>query len=162
MPATAFFSLQVLPITTVGVVLILLGILLLVLEMVTPTHGLLTVGGLICFALGSFFLIDLSEPSPYTRISLELIISTVLVTGAFFGFIIQKAFAARRARPKVGVESLIGAAAVAEEDFFPEGLVSLDGELWTAMSETPVKKGESVTVQEFRGNKIVVKKTQES
>lgn len=37
-----------------------------------------------------------------------------------------------KARPQTGSESLIGRTAVVVEDLTPEGLVKLDGELWSA------------------------------
>ena len=123
----AFFSLQILPVSMVGLALIGLGLALLVLELLTPTHGLLTFGGLIAFALGSFFLIDTQQNPEIGRISLELIGSTVGATALFFGVVLKKTLEAKNAKPKTGAESLIGLIGTASTELGPEGQVDLDG-----------------------------------
>jgi membrane-bound serine protease (ClpP class) len=154
----AFFSLQVLPINAVGLALIALGAIFLVMDIFLPTHGLLTFGGLFSFAIGSFMLIDIKTNPAYTRISLELIISTVASTALFFGLAIRKAFQARRAKPKLGVESLMGASGITQTEISPEGMVFLNGELWTAQSEYPIAKQEEILVTGIQGNKLIIKK----
>ncbi len=44
------------------------------------------------------------------------------------------------------------------EDFRAEGMVFVNGELWAAQSETPVRLGESVAVAAVAGNKLIVRK----
>lgn len=154
----AFFSLQVLPINTVGMALLALGILLLVLELVTPTSGLLTIGGLLALGLGSFMLIDQQEGWNIPRVSLGLILPSLAATGLFFGVAVKKIWDTRRSKPVAGAESLIGETAVVREALNPEGLVFLQGELWSAESPEPVNAGEKVVVERLSGNKLIVKK----
>jgi membrane-bound serine protease (ClpP class) len=154
----AFYSLQVLPISTVGLTLILFGIACLIVELLTPTHGLLTLGGLVAFCFGSFMLIDVPRDLSVPRISLHLILPTVLVTGAFFTFVLQRALATRRFRPVIGVESLEGSIAEVRQDFSPDGMVFLNGELWTAESADPLKAGDTAVVIGQKGNRLKVKK----
>lgn len=154
----AFFSLQILPINTVGVALIVLGMVLLLFETFAPSHGLLTFGGLVSFALGSFMLIDIKASPVYARVSFELIAGTVGVTALFFGYALRKAFQARRAKPKIGQELLIGKSGVAKTALDPEGMVFLEGELWTARSHSPLNAGDEVVVTHVDGNKLSVKK----
>lgn len=155
----AFFSLQVLPVSAVGLALMGLGVILLVLELLNPTHGLLTFGGLIAFALGSFFLIDVKENPHYARISLELIISTVGTTALFFGVVLRKTLQAKRAKPKTGAESLIGQTGEAQSEINLRGTVFLNGELWTAESNEPIERGARVTVKKLKGNTLFVSKS---
>jgi membrane-bound serine protease (ClpP class) len=154
----AFFSLQVLPINTVGVALIVLGMILLLLEHMAPSHGLIMLSGLVSFALGSFMLIDVKNNPEYGRVSIELILSTVGTSALFFGVAIRKAFQARRAKPKTGRESLVGLMGVVKTELAPEGMVFLNGELWSARSENPIGIDEEVVVTKIEGNKLIVKK----
>jgi membrane-bound ClpP family serine protease len=40
----------------------------------------------------------------------------------------------------------------------PEGMVFLNGELWTAQSEYPIAKQEEILVTGIQGNKLIIKK----
>jgi membrane-bound serine protease (ClpP class) len=154
----AFFALQILPINTVGIVLIVVGLLMLALELIAPSHGLLMFAGLISFALGSFFLIDIDSMPGYSRVSLELIGGTVLATALFFGIGLRKALQARRAKPKTGVEGLVGMNGVANETLAPTGMVVVNGELWNARADETIPAGTPVTVVRIEGNQIFVRK----
>lgn len=156
----AFFSLQILPINTVGLVLILMGVILLAIDLFTPTHGVLTIGGLIAFAIGSFMLIDTPGPVSVPRISIGLIASTVITTGLFFTIALKKAVEARLARPRTGVEGLIGAEGVVREPCAPIGLVFVEGELWNAEAGVEIAAGEKVRVVSILGNRLRVEKAE--
>ena len=58
----AFFALQLLPVNYAGLLLILLGLLLFVLEIKVTSYGLLTVGGLVSLVFGSMILMDSRVP----------------------------------------------------------------------------------------------------
>ena len=49
----AFYSFQLMPINYVGLLLIILAVVLLIAEALTPTFGLLTLGGIVSFVFGS-------------------------------------------------------------------------------------------------------------
>src|SRR5450756_1980906 len=72
----AFFALQVLPVNYAGLLLILLGFVLLVLEVKVTTHGALAVGGIASLLFGSMMLID--SPLPELQIGLRLILPLTL------------------------------------------------------------------------------------
>lgn len=154
----AFLSLQVLPINTVGLLLILLGIILLIADLFTPTNGILSAGGLIAFGVGSFLLIDVKGVPSVPRVSLSLILPTVVATGAFFLFAVRKTLAARRRRPSIGREGLVGRTGEVRERIDPQGLIFFDGELWTARSTEPIEPGEKVEVTGIDGNILIVKR----
>jgi len=54
----AFFALQVLPVNSVGLLLLLLGIILLLLEVKVTSYGALTIGGVVALTFGSIFLFE--------------------------------------------------------------------------------------------------------
>lgn len=154
----AFFSLQVLPINMVGIALILLGVCLIAAELFTPTHGVLAVGGVLSFAVGSFLMIDSTPAFTAPRVSLALILPTILVTTAFFFFVVQRVVAVRRSRPKTGADGLIGQVGEVKEKLAPEGLVYVNGELWSARADESLKVGEKITVKRVEGKFLIVKK----
>ncbi|MCI0406558.1 MAG: nodulation protein NfeD [candidate division Zixibacteria bacterium] len=126
----AFFAFQALPINYAGVLLILLSMILFILEVKFPSHGILTIGGVVAMFLGSIMLINSS--APYMRISLSVIISTVGATAAFFLFAVGAGIRAQRRQATTGMEGMVGLVAVATEPLAPEGLVKVAGEIWKA------------------------------
>ena len=57
----AFFAFQSLPVNWAGLLLILFGLVLLVVEIKVTSHGILTVGGVVAMLLGSLMLYDVPE-----------------------------------------------------------------------------------------------------
>jgi membrane-bound serine protease (ClpP class) len=155
----AAYAMSILPVNYAGLLLILLAIVLLGLEFQMPTHGLLAVGGLTLLALGSFFLFDTAEL--YLRVSLKVIGATVVSTGAFFFFVIGKLLKARRLKPAVGAETIVGQVGEARETLDPKGMVSVDGVLWSAEAASRLNEGTRVKVLEVRGNILRVEKFEE-
>ncbi|HEX4049076.1 MAG TPA: NfeD family protein, partial [Elusimicrobiota bacterium] len=74
----------------------------------------------------------------------------------FFAFVVAKLIQARRLKPAVGAQALIGRAGEAREPLDPEGLVFVDGELWLASAPRRLEKGARVKVLEVRGNVLRV------
>jgi membrane-bound serine protease (ClpP class) len=136
----AFFAFQALPINYAGVLLILLAMILFIIEVKFPSHGVLSIGGVVAMFLGSIMLINSS--APYMKISLSVIISTVAATAAFFIFAVGAGLRAQKLKVTTGLEGMVGQVAVAVEPIAPEGLVKVAGEIWRArLASTP---GEAV------------------
>ena len=143
----ALFAFQVLPINYAGLALMVVGMALMVGEAFMPSFGVLGAGGIVAFVLGSVMLMDVE----YLAISLPLIVGVALVSGGLMLWTVMR-FATLRRRPvHTGVEQLMGAKAVALEDFDTHGHVSLHGERWNAVSEVPVKQGDQLTVVRLEG-----------
>jgi Membrane-bound serine protease (ClpP class) len=102
----ALYLAAILPVNVAGLVLIALAMMLFIFDLYTPTHGVLTVGGVIAFLIGSLMLFDRADP--LFRLSLSFIIPATLVTAAFFIFVIGKGVRAQMLPVKVGKETLIG------------------------------------------------------
>jgi len=155
----AFFAFQTLPINYAGLLLILLAIVLFILDIKAPTHGVLTLGGIVSMILGSLMLIK--SPAPFLQISLSAILSSTAATAAFFFFVVAKGLKAQRLRPTTGKEGLLGERGVARSRLAPEGQVFVRGELWSATSEEVVEPGEKVVVDEVAALKLKVKKAKQ-
>ena len=148
----AFFSLQVLPLNYAGLILLVAGIIMMGLDIIVSAHGLLIFGGILSFALGSFFLFDINQT--VFRVSVELILALVLSTAGFFGVVVRKIWIARKKRPVTGAEGLVGQTADVRE----EGLVFVDGALWSANGTEGMSPGEKVRVVQVIGNQLKVVK----
>jgi len=145
----AMYSFQLLPINYAGMALILLGVALMVGEAFEPSFGILGIGGVIAFVIGSIILIDTEAPGFGIDIS---VIATFAVTSfIIFTFVVGMAMKARR-RPVVsGLEELFGSEAVVLEDFEKTGRVSIHSESWSAHCNTPLRKGQAVKVTGIEG-----------
>lgn len=150
----AFFALQVLPINAAGILLILLAVVFFILEINITSYGLLTIGGVVSMTLGSLMLFR----TPEIRVSLSIIIPAVLATAAFFVFAIGMGLRAQMKKATTGKKGLVGEKGVVVKALTPEGQVSVHGEIWKAMSDERLKKGDKVVVTEVDGLSIHVKK----
>lgn len=62
-------------------------------------------------------------------------------------------------RPKAGPESLIGRTAVVVEDMKPDGMVKLNGELWSARCvDGTARRGEVVVIVGVSGARVLVER----
>ncbi|MHC1697891.1 MAG: nodulation protein NfeD [Geobacteraceae bacterium] len=152
----AFFAFQVLPVNYAGVMLILLALILFIAEIKIVSHGMLTIGGVLTMILGSLLLFD--SPEPYLRVSISIIITTVLLVTGFAFFVIKKALAVHRTKPASGKEGLIGERGYADTDLMPEGKVFVRGEYWDAWSDNPIARGEKITIVAVEGMTVKVQK----
>jgi len=140
----ALYSFQLLPINYAGMGLILLGIALMVGEAFEPSFGVLGIGGVIAFVIGSIILMDTDAPG--FGIDISLIATFALTSVIMFVFVIGMVIKARR-RPIVsGMEELLGSEALVLEDFAEKGRVNIHSENWSALCDTPLQKGQSVKV----------------
>ncbi len=158
----AFLGLQLLPISWVGIALILFGVLLMVLDaFYTQTNGILTTGGVVSLLIGSFTLFDFQgvERSAFELAWWNVLVTVGLVT-AFFAFIIAKGLLAQRRQPAVGVEAMVGARGRAKAALGPgrEGLVLVQGEYWRAVAVEPVHPDEEVEVLKVEDGRLVVRR----
>jgi len=141
----ALFGLSVLSVSWSGLLLIVVGVALLVIDAHVTTHGVLTVGGLISLAIG---LATLFNGGPgAAHVSTPLIVSVTVVLGGFWAFAVGKAVASRRLPVTVGPQEMVGLEGVVRGD----GMVFVHGELWRARSAEPLRPGQRVHVDALDG-----------
>lgn len=156
----AFYAFQTLPVNYTGIGLIVLGIAMFIMEVLTPTSGPLTVGGIVAMSLGSMMLI--SSDVPFLQISKPVIIAAVGTTAAFFIFALGMVIKAMRRRPSTGEEGLIGETGTAETKIDSKGgKVFIHGEYWNAFSDEEIDRNEEIIVEEINRLKLKVKKKEE-
>lgn len=150
-------SLAILQVNYAGLALIGLAVLLFLTDLFLPGHGILTAGGVISFILGAILLT--SNQEPYLRTSVELAVAIALLSGAFFLFAVGAGLRAQRRRPTTGREALVGALGEARSDLAPNGVVFVQGELWTAESVNGlIPAGTRVRVVDVEGLRLKVQK----
>src|SRR2546422_3792270 len=74
----------ILPVNTAGLALMGLAVVLFIVDVFAPTHGVLTAGGLVSFFLGALVLFDRKEAR--FKFSLPFILPATVVTAAVFIF----------------------------------------------------------------------------
>ena len=154
----AFFAFQILPVNYAGLLLILFGLLLLVLEIKITSYGLLTAGGLASLTFGSMILMDSSEPD--LQLSLRFVLPIVLGLGGIGIFLTRLALASQRRGPVTGAAGMIGEVGKALTAIEPgkTGRVATHGETWTAIAEEPIAEGDRVSVTRVEGLTLTVRK----
>ncbi|MFH2046491.1 MAG: nodulation protein NfeD [Pseudomonadota bacterium] len=143
----AFFSFQVLPINYAGMLLIALAVIFFILEMKIASYGMLSVAGVISFLLGSLMLFEGSVPG--MRVSLDVLLPTVIFISLFFVTVSALIFKAQVSKSRSGSEGLIGETGIVKKDIMPEGKVFVHGELWKARSKIPLSEGTKVKIVEI-------------
>ena len=151
----SFYALGVLPVNYAGLLFIGLAFILFIVDIKAPTHGALTVGGIVSLVAGGLVLFN----SPLYRVSIAAVVGVATATGLFFAFAVAKAVKAQSNPITTGREALAGLAAEAQTDLSPEGTVFLKGELWDAVADDgPIEKGASVQVVAVEGFRLRVRR----
>jgi len=153
----AFFALSVLPVSSAGVLLILFGLALLIIEVKVTSYGLLAVGGIVSLLLGSMMLID--SPLPELQIGLKLILPVTLTLAGILLFLVQLAVTSQRSRPVTGDAGMVDEVGTALTPIEPGGIgrVQTHGEIWTATASEPVHEGAAVRVTAVKGLLLTVR-----
>jgi len=152
----ALYLAAILPVNVTGLVLIALALMLFIFDVYAPTHGVLTVGGIISFLIGSLMLFNRADP--LFRLSLSYIIPATLVTAAFFVFVIGKGLGAQRLPVRAGAETLLGKSVTALTPIDSRGgWIFVEGEHWNAVSDTPIEKGDVAEIAAVQGLTLKVK-----
>jgi membrane-bound serine protease (ClpP class) len=152
----AFYAFQALSVNYAGVLLIILGAILFLLEIKVASYGLLSVGGIICLILGSIMLFD-TEGSG-VRVAWTVLIPSVAVISGFFIGVATLAMRAYLSKPRTGHEALIGEIAMTKEALAPEGKVFVHGELWNAVADDTIPAGTQVEVVGVENLRLKVKR----
>ncbi len=140
---TALFGFSVLPISWAGLGLVLLGVALLVTDLFVPTHGALTLSGLLALGVGLVMLFH-NAPAPY-HVSIALVVALTATLGLLWVGILTKALQARRLPRPLASGAVVGSVGEVRGG----GLVFVHGELWQAESDdgAPLRPGDEVAVE---------------
>jgi membrane-bound serine protease (ClpP class) len=140
----AFFALQTLPVNYAGILLIILAIIFFIMEMKITSYGLLSVAGIVSLLLGSLMLFE--GDTPDVKLSLRVLLPTVILISGFFVAVASLVFRAQISKPTTGSKGLVGEIGVVKKALTPEGKVFVHGELWNARAKEPLDENVKVRV----------------
>lgn len=160
--ALATYGLGVLPVNWLGLILIAIAFVLFILDIKAPTHGALTVTGVITFIAGALVLFNSPVSPQFLRVSPLLVVAVGVLMGVGFAIILHFALRAQVAPLQMGQETLIGKQGMVQITFTGgRGQVLLGAELWTAEAvpgSDPIRKGDRVEVVAVEGLRLKVRK----
>lgn len=148
------YALAALPVNYAGLALMLLGIGLMVAEALSPSFGILGLGGVVAFVLGATILIDTDFPA--FRITWPVVAGIGLFSLGFTLLVARLAVTSQR-RPVVsGREHMLGGEALVQDWSGTTGHVGFEGERWRAASAVPLLPGQRVRVLAIEGLTLTV------
>lgn len=167
----AFIGFGSLPLNLAGLLLVVVGIVLFVLELSFTSHGLLTAGGLAAFVLGGATFYTAPTPvAPDVSVAWPLLATMAIATAVFMGVIVATAWRIRH-MPALPVwlggsagagtgPVPLGAAGRVERPLAPLGTVYAGGEEWSARAAdgAVLERGTPVRVAGQDGLTLVVER----
>jgi membrane-bound serine protease (ClpP class) len=159
----AFIGSNSLPLNVGGLLLILLGIGLFVLELHFTSYGFLTVGGIVCFLLGAFALYTRVDGTDAVQVGVSplLILGAVAVTLVYFFILVRGLLQMRRrSTSTLPIRALVGVGGTAQTLLAPTGIAYAGGEAWSARSRGgEINPGTPIRVVAIEGLELIVEST---
>lgn len=144
-------ALQVIPFNWVGLMLVIGGIALLIAEIHFSSFGVLFAVGLAALAWGAWLVFRVPELSDLALPFWRAIFPAVAALAAVLGVLAWQVSRSQTRPLFSGVERLATEIGVAESDLTPEGTVLVRSELWKAVADAPVRRGEKVRILSVDG-----------
>jgi membrane-bound serine protease (ClpP class) len=155
--AISLYTLNLLPLRSMALVLIIAAFAMYILEAKLQTHGLIGAGGVLLMVIGALLLVD--GPIPQLRVKLWAALAVAIPMGAITVFLMTVAFKARRNKVVTG---MIGEIAIVCVALTPSGKVFVQGELWDAVSPVNADAGSKVVVRQVENLVLRVEPVHES
>ena len=152
----ALFAFSVLPIDYAGVALVLLGIGLMASEAVVTSYGILGLGGIVAFVMGSIIMFE--PGSANFGLSISVVVASTIVSAGLLILALAMLVRSRRRAVVTGGAALIGAVGSVVEWTDGEGRVRVSGEVWRARAGTALEPGERVNVRDRDGLVLLVER----
>lgn len=149
-----------LSVNVAGVLLVVVGFILLIIDVRLPSHGVLTVGALIALVLGSLLVFNETGNIGAPTLSPWVLAVMLAIVAAIAGVVLWGVIRSRRLPVTTGMEGLIGKVATVTVSLAPAGRVKLAGEDWAARNlaapDVPIEVGQKVRVVEIKGLTLYV------
>jgi membrane-bound serine protease (ClpP class) len=151
----ALYAFNVLPVNYAGLALILLGVALMAAEAFAPSFGVLGVGGVVAFVIGSIMLMDTDVPG--FQVYWPLVGGVAAGSALLFLTFVYFMMRARQRAVVSGAEEMEGASGQVVDWTDGQGRVRTHGEVWKARSEIgALEAGTPVRVRQVEGLTLVV------
>ncbi|MGA2820486.1 MAG: NfeD family protein [Anaerolineales bacterium] len=145
-----------LPLNLWALMLLGLGAVAFVAELWHPLRGLLLLGAVILFSLGSVLLFR-GPQNAITGVSWPLAAGGSAVSLGFFWFVVQRTMLVHRKPPDLDLARLIGQQGLTVTDVDGHGSVQVASEQWSARSEAHLTAGTKVEVVAREGFTLLVR-----
>jgi membrane-bound serine protease (ClpP class) len=159
----AFIGSNSLPLNVGGLLLILLGIGLFVLELHFTSYGFLAAGGVVCFLLGAFALYTRVDGTDAVQVGVSpvIVVGAVIVSLLYFFILLRGLLQMRRRGTSVlPIAKLLGMGGIAQTLLAPTGIAYAGGEAWSARSRSgEIHPGTPIRVVEVKGLELIVEPT---
>ncbi|MCH8225269.1 MAG: nodulation protein NfeD [Chloroflexi bacterium] len=145
----AFLALGNLPVNWAGVIFILVAVALVVLEATVAGFGILGVGAAVCFIIGGLILFGGTSPTlPSIGVNRWLLGGFTAVFAFTAVYVGRTVYQSRRAGREPSRPAIVGATGTVTGELAPTGVVQVQNETWTAVSEdgNVIHVGEAVRV----------------
>lgn len=161
--ALGFVGLEILSAELIGVVLLLFGVFLVLLEFKSG-HGISLMGGIGIGLLGAFLMSpdyvasnSYNPASPFNTTNIIVAVVAIVIT-LFVAFYLKYIFSSMLRRVETGVEGMQGKFAVCKTDLKPKGWISFEGQQWKAqmVGEGTAAAGEKVIIKGSEGLMLLV------
>ncbi|HSJ18749.1 MAG TPA: NfeD family protein [Solirubrobacterales bacterium] len=147
-----------LPVTLVGILLLVLGVAMIIAEAHLPTGGLVGAAGVAALVASGLLLYN--TDSDAFEVSVPVVVVTGLLLGGFIAFAAQRTVRAHHRPVMTGWEEMVGAIGEVRQPLDPLGQVFVEGALWRARpadEATSVDRGYRVRVESVDGLTLVVR-----
>jgi len=148
------FALNQLPLNYAGLALLVIGIAFMVAEALTPTFGVLGIGGLVAFIIGAAMLVDTDAPE--YQLSWWVIGGTAAVSGAVLVLLLGFLWRVYWRTPKRDAARMVGAEGEVTDWADGEGHVWAESERWQARGDADLAEGDTVRIRKMEGLTLIV------
>lgn len=150
------YALSILPTNVAGLLLILFGLMLFALELMITSFGLLSIAAMVAIFFGSVILFRFEYGMG--SVPMTSILVTTVGLSAFVLFCVYLVAKAHKHRPFQSSDSLIGQKAVVRQWNSTSGIVHVQGESWSAVSDRPLElmHGDVVYVTAVQGLTLTI------
>lgn len=151
----AIYSFQLIPVNYVGLAFILIGIILMMVEILISSFGILGLGGILAFVTGSILLLDVHKP--HSQIAWSLILIMTIFTLFFFIIVVGLAVRTMRKKTAQRQDALIGSEAeVIEYVNDHDVLIRAEDDIWKARAKERLVAGQKVTIKNINKQILIV------
>lgn len=148
------YALNQLPLDYAGLALVVLGVAFMVAEAFTPTFGVLGLGGLAAFTIGSAMLVD--TESPAFQLSWWVIGGTAGTSALILIFVLGYLWRAYRRPVHGNLARMVGVEGQVVDWSGDAGHIWIEGERWNARGAPDLTKDETVRVRALDGLTLIV------
>lgn len=150
----ALYAFQLMPVNYTGLLLVVVGIGFMITEFYVSSFGVIGIGGVVAFAIGSVMLFDIRDAN--YQIAWSLIGAMSIISAVFFFILLNLAIRSHKKAVITGKEGLIGAEGVVLSVMNEQVVVQVFGEIWEAHSSQMLNEGDKVRVVGSDGLRLKV------